>query len=58
MRSSASSPTFRSTSVEPERRVYHPAAFGDLYPARIGVRVRGGDPATFSDSASPGQRGR
>jgi putative ABC transport system permease protein len=32
----------------PESRVYHAAGFGDVYPARIGVRVRGGDPETFS----------
>ncbi len=46
MKSSVWSRTFRER-LEPEPRVYHPAGFGDVYPARIGVRVRGGDPATF-----------
>ena len=34
--------------MSPSRVVYHPGAFGDLYPARIGVRVRAADPATFA----------
>jgi putative ABC transport system permease protein len=34
--------------VEP--RLYHAAAFGDVYPARIGVRVRGSDPEEFSSA--------
>jgi predicted permease len=36
--------------TQPRGRVYHPVTFGDLYPVRIGVRVRAGDPAAFSDT--------
>ncbi len=43
-------PDFPVNEVEPQRRAYHPASFGDLYPARIGVRVRGGDPTAFVDT--------
>ena len=50
MKSSVSSRTSQRTSSNRSRRVYHPAAFGDVYPARIGVRVRADDPATFSDT--------
>ena len=42
-------PDFPANELKPERRLYHPAADGELYPVRIGVRVRGGDPATFLD---------
>ena len=41
-------PDFPVNQVTPEPRLYHPGAYGDLYPARIGVRVRGADPATFA----------
>ena len=41
-------PDFPVNQRLPEKRIYHPAALGDIYPARIGVRVRASDPATFS----------
>jgi predicted permease len=41
-------PDFPANQVIPEPRLYHAAAFGDVYPARIGVRVRASDPATFA----------
>lgn len=34
----------------PDLRIYHPAAIAQLYPARVSVRVRSADPATFSDA--------
>jgi predicted permease len=34
---------------ESEGRVYHAVAAGDLYPARLNVRVRSGDPAALAD---------
>jgi putative ABC transport system permease protein len=34
---------------ESEGRVYHAVAAGDLYPARVNVRVRTGDPAALAD---------
>jgi putative ABC transport system permease protein len=34
---------------ESEGRVYHAVAAGDLYPARLNVRVRTGDPAVLAD---------
>jgi predicted permease len=34
---------------ESEGRVYHAVATGDLYPARLNVRVRTGDPAALAD---------
>jgi putative ABC transport system permease protein len=34
---------------ESEGRVYHAVAAGDLYPARLHVRVRNGDPAALAD---------
>jgi predicted permease len=34
---------------ESEGRVYHAVAPGDLYPARLNVRVRTGDPAALAD---------
>ena len=34
---------------ESEGRVYHAVAAGDLYPARLNVRVRTGDPAALAD---------
>ncbi|MEW6322487.1 MAG: ABC transporter permease [Acidobacteriota bacterium] len=34
---------------ESEGRVYHAVAAGDLYPARLHVRVRAGDPAALAD---------
>jgi predicted permease len=44
-------PDFPVNEVEPQKRVYHPAALGDLYPARIGIRVRGGEPTAFVDTS-------
>jgi putative ABC transport system permease protein len=41
-------PDFPANHVSPERRIYHAAAFGDVYPARVAIRVRGNDPATFT----------
>ncbi len=37
---------------ESEGRVYHAVAAGDLYPARLNVRVRTGDPAALADPLS------
>ena len=34
---------------ESEGRIYHAVAAGDLYPARLNVRVRTGDPAALAD---------
>ena len=34
---------------ESEGRVYHAVAAGDLFPARLNVRVRNGDPAALAD---------
>jgi len=42
-------PDFPANELEPQQRVYHPAAFGDIYPARVGVRVRAGTPTAFSE---------
>ncbi|MGE0864185.1 MAG: ABC transporter permease [Vicinamibacterales bacterium] len=42
-------PTPGSFDDESEGRVYHAVAAGDLYPARLGVRVRAGDPAALAD---------
>lgn len=42
-------PDFPVNEIESHRRIYHPAAHGDLYPARVAVRVRASDPASFSD---------
>lgn len=41
-------PDFPVGRIDPEPRVYHAAAFGEIYPAVIGVRVRAPDPATFA----------
>ncbi|MGH9201012.1 MAG: ABC transporter permease, partial [Vicinamibacterales bacterium] len=43
-------PDFPVNELETAPRIYHPAAFGDIHPPRIGVRVRAADPATFSDA--------
>jgi hypothetical protein len=43
-------PDFPVNQNPREPRAYHAASFGELYPARIGVRVRGKDPATFADA--------
>jgi hypothetical protein len=43
-------PDFPANELDPVRRVYHPATFGDVYPVRIGVRARGADPAAFTDT--------
>ena len=42
-------PDFPVNELQPDARVYHPIGFGDVYPVRIAVRVRAGDPAAFSD---------
>ena len=41
-------PDFPVGRIDPDPRVYHAAAFGEIYPAVIGVRVRASDPATFT----------
>jgi putative ABC transport system permease protein len=41
-------PDFPVNRITPEPRIYHAAAFGDVDPVRIGVRVRSNDPATFA----------
>ena len=41
-------PDFPANELEPRRARLSAAAFGDIYPARIGVRVRAADPAAFS----------
>jgi ABC-type antimicrobial peptide transport system permease subunit len=41
-------PDFPVGRIDPDPRVYHAAAFGEIYPAVIGVRVRAPDPATFA----------
>jgi predicted permease len=43
-------PDFPIDRLEAEPRVYHPVAFGDVYPARVAVRIRAGDPAAFADT--------
>lgn len=43
-------PDFPVNHVLKEPRVYHAAPFGGVYPARIGVRVRASDPASFSSA--------
>jgi predicted permease len=39
---------FGLVDAERESKVYHAAAFGDVYPAELAVRVRGGDPMTLA----------
>jgi putative ABC transport system permease protein len=41
---------FPTNLTDPERRVYHPVAVGEVYPPRIGVRIRAGNPALFADT--------
>jgi predicted permease len=41
-------PDFPVNELEPIRRIYHPVAFGEVYPVRVGVRVRAGDPVAFA----------
>jgi putative ABC transport system permease protein len=41
-------PDFPVNQNPREPRLYHAASFGDVYPARVGVRVRSNDPVTFS----------
>lgn len=41
-------PTTRTLDVERVSRVYHAAAFGDVYPAELAVRVRSHDASTFA----------
>ncbi len=41
-------PAMQSLDTTPESRLYHPAAFGDVQPAEIAIRIRGTDPTTFA----------
>ena len=43
-------PTLQSVDAEREGRVYHAAAFGDIYPVELAVRVRSRDPMTFANT--------
>jgi putative ABC transport system permease protein len=43
-------PTLASYATDQESRVYHAAAFGDVYPVELALRVRGEDPMTFANS--------
>ncbi len=51
-------PDFPVGRIDPDPRVYHAAAFGEIYPAVIGVRVRTSDPATFAGTLARRQRRR
>ena len=42
-------PTLLSYETDRESRVYHAAAFGDVYPVELALRVRSGDPMTFAN---------
>ena len=50
-------PTVRTLGVEGVSRVYHAAAPGDVYPARLAVRVRTAEPSAFAETLPRG-RGR
>jgi hypothetical protein len=39
---------FPANEIESHRRVYHPAAHGDVHPVRLGVRTRVADPASLA----------
>ena len=41
-------PTTRTLDVERVSRVYHPATFGEIYPAELALRVRTRDAAAFA----------
>jgi hypothetical protein len=41
-------PTARTLDVERQGRVYHAAAFGDVYPVQLALRVRRTDPLSFA----------
>lgn len=41
-------PTTRSLDPRPVCRLYHAAAFGDVQPAEIAIRIRGVDPTAFA----------
>jgi putative ABC transport system permease protein len=43
-------PDFPDDEFVPDPILYHPAAYGDVYPASIGVRTRASDPATYSNT--------
>jgi putative ABC transport system permease protein len=43
-------PDFPADEFVPDPILYHPAAHGDVLPARIGIRTRGSDPATYSNT--------
>jgi predicted permease len=43
-------PDFPADEFVPDPILYHPAAHGDVLPARIGIRTRGSDPATYSST--------
>ncbi|HEX4912447.1 MAG TPA: FtsX-like permease family protein, partial [Vicinamibacterales bacterium] len=41
-------PNLETLEDERDGRIYHAAAFGDVYPAMVSVRVRGRDPMAFA----------
>ncbi len=41
-------PTSRTLDSDREQRIYHAAAFGDVYPAELAVRMRLADPMAFA----------
>jgi len=41
-------PTTRSLDPRPVSRLYHAAAFGDVQPAEIAIRIRSADPTAFA----------
>lgn len=43
-------PVVRSLDTERESKVYHAAAFGDIYPVELAVRVRSRDPMAFANT--------
>ena len=43
-------PPSESYETDAESRVYHAAAFGDVYPVELAVRVRSRDPMTFANT--------
>jgi putative ABC transport system permease protein len=43
-------PTLQTADTERESKVYHAAAFGDIYPIELAVRMHGADPMAFAPS--------
>jgi len=43
-------PVVRSLDTDRESKVYHAAAFGDIYPMELAVRVRSRDPMAFANT--------